>query len=95
MGPIIFLIVMVLLLGLAALFAVEPPSAQQRAAAVKRQIEQEKVRAMAEMDAASVAHKRQVFELVDQFNRQQVALQAEEARRRAQAVVAQAAQECE
>lgn len=95
MEVVILFLVLVLVVGAIAVLAAEPPSAQQRADAAKRQIERQKAQALDEIDAATVAHKRQVFEIVNQLNRQQVALQADEARRRAEEVVARATKEHE
>jgi len=93
MGAMIAVIISVGLLFLVLLLAIEPPTSQQNANEVKRKIVQEKEHAMAEIDAATEDHKRQVFDLLAAANRQMVEEQAKKARRQAQEAVAQAAKE--
>lgn len=92
MGMVMALIIIGAIAG-ALLLAVEPPSPQQRATHVRREIELEKELGMAEIDAATESYKRQVFDLVAQANRRMVEEQAEQARQSAQQIVAQAAKE--
>lgn len=88
---IIFIFVALSVIALA--LACEPPSPQQRTDEIKRKNAQEKGSVMAEIDAATEAHKRQVFELVHQANKQMVEEQAAHARQYAQQMVEQAGKE--
>lgn len=85
MEAVLFLFLVVLaFVGLLALVASEPASPAQKAAEIKRNIEHEKEAGIAAIDAATAAHKQQVFEVVRQANRQAVEEQAAQARRQAQ-----------
>jgi len=92
---VIFIILFAFLvfIGLLALLASEPASSTQKAAEVKRNIEREKEQGMAAIDAATAAHKRQVFEVVKQANRQAVEAQAAQAGQQARQTVMNATKE--
>lgn len=89
----IILFAFLVFIGLLALLASEPVSSTQKAAEVKRNIEREKEQGMAAIDAATAAHKRQVFEVVMQANRQAVEEQASQARQQARQTVMNATKE--
>ena len=89
----IILCALLVFVGLLALLTSEPASSTQKAAEVKHNIEREKEQGMAAIDAATAAHKRQVFEVVRQANRQAVEEQASQARRQAQQTVMNATKE--
>ena len=92
---IVFLMLLALLVfvGFLALTASEPASSTQKAEEVKRNIEREKEQGMAAIDAATAAHKREVFEVVMQVNRRAIEEQAAQARRQAQQTVMNATRE--
>lgn len=89
----------VVALILCALFAflflliIEPPTTQQRTNEVKRKIEREKERGIAEIDAITEAHDQQVFDLLSRASQKIVEQQEQEARQRVEEVMAQAAKE--
>lgn len=88
-----FLVIILVFIGLLALLASEPASSTQKAAEVKHNIEREKEQGMAAIDAATAAHKRQVFEVVRQANRQAVEAQAAQASQQARQTVMNATKE--
>jgi predicted PurR-regulated permease PerM len=84
------IILLFLFLGFVAfliLLASESSSSAQQMTEVKHNIEREKEAGIAAIDAATAAHKQQVFEVVRQANRQAVEAQAAQARRQAQQTV--------
>lgn len=93
MGGFIVGLFVLALLAILILIVSEPPSPQQRATEIVRNIELEKDQVVAEIHAKSAACHEQMFELLASANRRLVEEQAEEARRQARQVIEQVKQE--
>lgn len=93
MGGFIVVLFVLALLAILILILSEPPSPQQRATDIVRNIELEKEQVIAELHAKSAAYHHQMFELLANANRRMVEEQAEEARRQARQVIEQVKQE--
>ena len=93
MGGFIVVLFVLALLAILILIVAEPPSPQQRATEIVRNIELEKEQVVAEIYAKSVACHEQMFELLANANRRMVEEQVEQARRHARQIIEQARQE--
>ncbi len=93
MGGFIVVLFVLALLAILILIVSEPPSPQQRATEIVRNIELEKDQVVAEIHAQSAACREQMFELLANANRRMVEEQVEQARRHARQIIEQARQE--